>query len=332
MQDGVSNTRPMVWCDVEADDALVRAWPALRDHVTLAGPRSTQSAAHLRLLEEAWFVIARQHRLGADEFERMPGLKAVTAWGVGYNHIDVSAATARRIPVSINPVFTNSVAEASMALVLALAKRLPQLSELAKTPVALRVDGEQVPRNTELAGKTFGLVGFGRIGRATGHLAHSFGMHVLAADPAVQVSAMPDWARLVELHELLAESHVVVVLAPLTPATRHLIGREQLEAMRPGAFLVNVARGGLVDEQALFDALTAGHLGGAGLDVWEREPVAPDHPLLELPTVIGTSHNLARSEESLERICQSIVSNIQKVLAGEQPDNMINPEAWEARR
>lgn len=270
----------------------------------------------------AW--ISRLQPLTATEIDQMPNLKLITAWGVGYNHIDVAAATARRIPVCINPVFTRSVAEAALTLIFNLAKRLSYLVHDAHTGRRPLED----ERGLELRGKTLGLVGFGRIGEDIGRLCHCLEMSVIAYDPYRPAESFPKWAQAATLDELLPAADFVVAIAALTPETRHMLGRAQFARMKPSAYFINVGRGPLVDEAALYTALQEGRIAGAGLDVWEQEPPPPDHPLLLLDNVIGTPHKLASTWDSLRAICEAIQANVFRVLAGDHPENMVNPEIY----
>lgn len=311
--------RPILWSDVDLADPLRRAWPSVDQFVQLEAPGPLES------LSEATIVVAARLRLGREQFAMMPKLMLVSCWGVGHDHVDLAVASARAIPVTINPVFSLSVAEAAVTLLLALFKRLPQLTAAARAPhVGIGAPGES-SRNLEIGGRPVGIVGFGRIGRVVGEFAHGLGMTVLAADPALAPADVPDWCTLVDLDTLLPAVDAVVLVAPLAESTFHLIDARRLQRMRQGAFLVNVGRGGLVDEKALLQSLQ-GHLGGAGLDVWESEPVDGSNPLLQLTNVIGTPHALAKTQESLERICASIARNVMRVLRGEPPENVVNRE------
>lgn len=316
--------RPLIWLDVGVDEALRAAWPGLDEQVRLSSPLTRFEGRDD--LHDASFIVARGHSLGAADFEQMPQLTGVTAWGVGFDHIDLAAATAHGIPVAYNPVFTTSVAEAALTLILALAKRLPELTAAAKAGAADVARTAGVDRNTELAGKVLAVVGFGRIGRQLGRYASVLGMEVLAIDPALDASMLPAYARAVDLAEALPTADVLVLAMPLTPETRHIVGARELSLMKPSAYLVNVGRGGLVDEAALLDALRAGRLGGAGLDVWEQEPPDPADPLLALPNVVGTAHALARTHESLARICAQTAANAKAALAGLPMRDVLNPE------
>ncbi|HIC89432.1 MAG TPA: hypothetical protein EYP04_08525, partial [Anaerolineae bacterium] len=270
--------------------------------------------------------ISRRQPVDEQEIADMPKLRMLSAWGVGYNHIDVAAATARRIPVCINPVFSRSVAEAALTLILALSKHLPQLMRDARSGRR----PHQWERGVEIRGKTLGVVGYGRIGGEVGKLGRRLDMEVIAYDPYLPVERFPGWCQSVTLEALLQAADFVVIAAPLTEETYHLIGERQLALMKPTAYLVNIARGPLVNEGALLSALREGRIAGAGLDVWEEEPLRPDHPLLALDNVIGTPHRLAATQEGLQRVCQAIQSNVLRVLAGERPEHVVNPEVFSA--
>lgn len=317
--------KPLVWCDIGVDEALRAAWPGLDDAVRLSSPLTRSDV--VGDLHEAAFVVSRAHPLRAEDFERMEGLVGATAWGVGYNHIDLAAATAHGIPIAYNPVFTTSVAEAALTLMLALAKRLPELTAAARAGSADVIRGAGTDRNTEVAGKTVALVGYGRIGRLIGEYAHALGMSVLAVDPFVEAATLPSYVSSATLSTALPAADFVILVLPLTPETRYIIGARELAAMKSSAFLINVGRGGLVDEAALLAALQGGRLGGAGLDVWEQEPPDPAAPLLGLPNVVGTAHALARTNESLARICAQVVTNARAALAGRPMVDVLNPEA-----
>ena len=152
-------------------------------------------------------------------------------------------------------------------------------------------------------------------------------MDVIAVDPVIDPAGLPAYARSASLAEALPLADVVVLVLPLTPETRYIVGAPELALMKPTAYLVNVGRGGLIDEAALLASLEAGRLGGAGLDVWEQEPPDPAGPLLAMPNVVGTAHALARTHEALARICEQVVFNTQAALAGRPMRDVLNPEA-----
>ena len=315
----------VVIADVPLEGAVSKYLSQLLERAEVLSPARFTSQAIEGARAEAVAWVARHQTVSEEDLMGMPKLRMLSAMGVGYNHIDVEAATARRIPVCINPVFSRSIAEAALTLILALSKRLPRLVNDARSGQR-PLESE---RGVEIRGKTLGVVGYGRIGREIGELGHRLEMEVVAHDPYVSPDRVPPWCRLVALEELLRAADFVVVAAPLTPQTHHLIGRPQLLLMRSSAHLVNIARGPLVDEAALLQVLQDGRIAGAGLDVWENEPVPLDHPLLALDNVIGTPHRLGATWESLQHVCESIQDNVLRVLAGQRPKHVVNPEIFD---
>lgn len=274
-------------------------------------------------MTEAIVWVSRTAHVSRQDMENMLAVKMLSAWGVGYDHIDVPAATARAIPVCINPYFSRSVSEAALTLIFAVAKRLRHHMQ----DITNGTDRGHMQRGTEIEGKTLGVIGFGRIGRELGDLAARLGMYVVACDPYIQQENIESKYCMLPLDQLLAQSDFVVLTAALTSETRNMIDAPELARMKPTAYLINVGRGGLVNETALLAALQRQQLAGAGLDVWEVEPVPPDNPLLAMENVIGTPHRLAATWESLERLCRGIANNVLRVLNGQQPLHAINAEA-----
>ena len=220
---------------------------------------------------------------------RMPNIRVLARTGVGVDLVDVDAATERGIAVVITPGSgTSAVAEAVIGMALHLAKRFGPLTDLARS-------GGSAQRNQvavgDLEGPTIGIVGYGRIGQRVGQLARGFGMRVLAYDP---VTIPPDDVRCTRLSEIAARSDVITLHAPLTEATRHLVNRRFLSAVKPGALLINCGRGALIDADAVLDALLGGQLSGVGLDVFVPEPPA-HHPLFDHPDVVLTPHLMGLS-------------------------------------
>jgi D-3-phosphoglycerate dehydrogenase len=256
-----------------------------------------------------------------------PRLRVVGRAGTGVDNIDVPAATRRGVAV-MNTPGGNSIAatEHTLALILSLFRNVPA----AHRDLAEGNWNRKRFLGRQLQGKTLGLVGFGRIGREVALRARAFGMAVLAADPFVTeaVAAERD-ARKVDLPELLARADVVSLHSPLTPETRHLIGAAELAAMKPTAVLVNCARGGLVDEAALYDALEAGELAGAALDVYEAEP-PEGNPLIGHPRVVATPHLGASTEEAQERVAVLIAGQVRDFFLEGEVRNAVNLPALSA--
>ncbi len=235
-------------------------------------------------------------------------LRAVGRAGVGVDNIDVAAATARGIVVMNAPDGnTLTTAEHTMALLLALARRVPQAHASLR---AGRWERKQYV-GVELRGKTLGVVGLGRIGRVVAQRALAFGMKVVAFDPFVAPEQAGDFElELLPLAEVCARADFLTVHTPLTAETRGIVGAKELAAMKPEARVINCARGGLVDERALYDALKAGRIAGAALDVFEQEPPPADHPLLQLEEVIATPHLGASTREAQEGVALTVAEQM----------------------
>lgn len=239
----------------------------------------------LRQLEGVSGVLAGSELYTSDVLARS-GLRAIARMGVGYDAIDVAAATERKIAVTITPgTNEHSVAEQTMALLLGVFRGFPKRDRDTRQGVWKR---EPLPR---LAGRTMGLVGLGRIGKAVVPRAIGMGLKLIAHDPfADQVFASQHGVRLVSMDEVLTESDIVSLHAPCTPETTDLINARTLAGMKQGAVLINTARGGLVDETALAQALASGHLFAAGLDAFKVEPLPKDSPLNKLDNVLLSPH------------------------------------------
>lgn len=246
-------------------------------------------------------------------------LKLIQHPGVGVDQIDLAAAAARGIPVATCPhATTETVAEHTLMLMLAVSRRLVEVHRATAEGRWLMWERRLVSHS--LLGRTLGLVGGGRIGQAVARLAGAFGMTVQCHDPA-PVAGL----RQVSLAELLATSDIVSLHLPLTPQTAGMFGADRFAAMKRGAILINCARGELVDEAALHAALVSGHLGGAGLDVFAREPVPAQNPLLHLPQVVVTPHVANGTYESFAQRAQFYVDNFVRVSRGEPPECVVAP-------
>jgi lactate dehydrogenase-like 2-hydroxyacid dehydrogenase len=254
-----------------------------------------------------------------------PQLKVISQMAVGYDNIDIAAAQARGIPVGNTPgVLTEATADLTFALLLAQARRIVEGMDYIRAgkwqtwePRALL--------GADLSGATLGIVGFGRIGRAVARRASGFDLRVLAYSPGLtQQAASEVNVRRVELDDLLRESDFVSLHCPLNQHTRHLINRDTLARMKPTAILVNTARGGIVDQQALYDALTNGVIGGAALDVTDPEPLPSDHPLLTLPNVTIVPHIGSASTWTRDQMATMAVDNLIAGLKGEPLPNPVS--------
>jgi glycerate dehydrogenase len=256
----------------------------------------------------------------------LPELKFITVLATGFDCVDVVAARRRGIPVSNVPEYgTPSVAQYTFALLLelchhvALHDRAVRDGEWTKQPdFSLRKT-----RLVELAGKALGIAGYGRIGRRVGEIGRAFGMHILAFDPAPRGGSSEPGVAWCGLDELFARSDVITLHCPLIDATRFLVNRDRLRLAKPGAFLINTARGPLVVESDLAEVLNAGRLAGAAVDVASTEPIRPDNPLLAARNCLITPHIAWATEEARARLMETTVANVAAFLAG-SPINVVN--------
>jgi D-3-phosphoglycerate dehydrogenase len=306
------------------------AQPALE---LLAGAHDTEvrtgsaRADVLQLLGEGggWdaLVVRSQTRVDAELLAAAaPRLSVIGVASVGTDRIDLDAATRAGVMVVNAPTGnTIAAAEHTMALMLTLLRRIPAADASVKSGEweRSRYTGQ------ELRGKTLGIIGLGKIGKAVARRAGGFEMRVLASDPFLTEDQVAEHgAKLVGMPELLHRSDVITVHTPLTPQTRGLLGRAQLEATKHGAFVLNVARGGIVDEGALADALTSGQLAGAAVDVYSVEPMAHDNPLRTAPNVVLTPHLGASTAEAQDRVGIEMAEQVTMALSGVTPPYAIN--------
>jgi glyoxylate reductase len=276
----------------------VREWPDEQP------PSRDELRAHAREADALLTMVTE--RVDAELLDACPDLKAIANMAVGTDNIDTEAAADRGIPVGNTPdVLTDATADIAFALLLALARRIVEGAAVVRA-------GEWRPwqpaadLGADLAGATLGIVGWGRIGKAVARRAEGFGMEIVHSSRS---SGIP-------LEELLERADYVSLHTPLTPATRHLIDAAALRRMKPTARLVNTARGGVVDQDALRDALHAGTIAGAALDVTEPEPLPGDHPLLDAPNLLVVPHVGSATVRTRERMAELAVENLLAALAG----------------
>jgi D-3-phosphoglycerate dehydrogenase / 2-oxoglutarate reductase len=254
---------------------------------------------------------------------RAPRLRVLARTGVGVDHVDLPAATARGIPIVITPGSgTRAVAEGVFALALHLVKRLGPSTDLVRQ--GRWADRSQLSVG-DLEGATIGIIGYGRIGRRVGELATAFGMDVLAYDP---ISAPPREIAASDVLELASASDVLTLHVPLTQDTHHLLDKAFLDRVRPGTILINCSRGGLVDLDAALAALESGQLGGVGLDVFDPEP-PEHHPLFDHPDVVLTPHLMGMTRRAAAATFVDAARGVVDVLAGRRPAAVANPD-WVA--
>lgn len=262
------------------------------------------------------------------------GLLVVSRTGGGLDNVDVKSATEKEVIVTSNlGVNTSSVVEHALSLMLALSKQLPLMDRsVRRDDFGIRYKNH--PR--DLREKTLGLLGFGRIGSELARACRTiFNMKVLAYDPFLPDrirESIRDQVRFVDLKTLLSATDVLSVHVPLTEDTRHIVGEQEISSMKPDAIIINTARGPVMDEAALVQALKAGQIGGAGLDVFENEPVAPDNPLLKLDNVILTPHTAALTRECVIRMATEAAQCVIDVLEGKIPKNVANPQILKSKK
>lgn len=290
-----------------------------------AFPRGSGTGALIEHLRGCFAVLAAGHHYTDEVFAALPELCIVARLGVGYDSIDLAAATRHGVCITTTPgTLEWAVADHTMGMLINLAHHIGQDDR------AMRRGEWRQFYGLDVTGKTLGLIGLGRIGRHVARRARGFEMRILAYEPRPDRAFVEQHQiELVPLDDLLAQSDFVSLHLPLTPETSKLINAEKLARMKPGAFLINTARGGLVDEDALFAALQTGKLGGAGLDV--RDPEPPRDPRFSaLENVLLTPH-VAGLTDGRWLACGSMAAgDILRVLHGERPAGLVNGEVWES--
>jgi D-3-phosphoglycerate dehydrogenase len=284
----------------------------------------------LQLLGEegGWdaLVVRSQTRVDAELLNAAaPRLSVIGVASVGTDRIDLEAATRAGVMVVNAPTGnTIAAAEHTMALMLGTMRKVPHADASVRKGEWDRTGHT----GAELRGKTLGIIGLGKIGKTVARRALAFEMRVLATDPYLTPDqASEAGARLVGLSELLAEADVVTVHTPLTDQTRGMLGQRELAALKPGAFVLNVARGGIYDESSLADALASGHLAGAAVDVYASEPIAADNPLRSAPNLVLTPHLGASTSEAQGRVGEEMATQVVSALAGVTPPYAVNAPA-----
>lgn len=263
----------------------------------------------------------------AEVMDAAPGLKVISNYAVGYNNIDVQAATARGIVVTNTPgVLTETTADFAWALLMAIARRVVEADRYTRAG-KFQGWGPLLLLGSDVYGKRLGIVGMGRIGQAIARRALGFDMHVLYYNRKRVASEIEKELRAtyVTLDELLTQSDYVVLTVPLTGETKHLIGARELKMMKPTAYLINPARGPVVDEKALVEALQSRAIAGAALDVYEEEPkLAPG--LAELDNVVLAPHIASATTETRTKMAIMAAENLLAVLRNQRPKHIVNPE------
>jgi D-3-phosphoglycerate dehydrogenase len=288
-------------------------------------PRPLKSDELIPLVKEIDGYIAGLDEINEAVIQAAPRLKVIARYGVGIDRVDLQAATQRKIAVTNTPgANTAAVAELTLAFILALARRLCQVCEATK-------QGEW-PRTEALGlvGKTIGLIGFGSIGKEVALRLTGFGCNLLVYDPYIENSeGRSRGISIVSLNRLLSQSDFVSLHMAVTSETTAMVNRDFLKKMKPNSFLINTARGELVDEPALVEAINNGHLQGAALDCFCSEPPESSNPLLALPQVIVTAHLGARTDEAMNKMGWMALESCLSVLRGEKPPHLVNLEVFD---
>jgi D-3-phosphoglycerate dehydrogenase / 2-oxoglutarate reductase len=302
-------------------DVLGRAGTSVVEAATGDAPELVE------LVRDADAVLTCFRRVGEDVVEAGERLKVICRYGVGVDNIAVAAATRRGIIVANVPNYcTDEVAEHVIGLLHALARRLCSHDRAIRSGIWSTSAAGPVHR---IAGKTLGIVGFGQIGRAVAARARGLGLQVIVN---ARRPAPGDAVRHVSLPELFAEADFVTLHLPLLPETQALVGESLLRSMKPTSFLVNTARAGIIEPGALERALAEGWIAGAALDVFEREPLRTDDPLLALDAVVATPHTAFYSEEAVRELEVRAAGSVAAVLAGLRPESVVNPEVLRLER
>jgi D-3-phosphoglycerate dehydrogenase len=286
-------------------------------------------AAHVYHVSAAKDELPREWFVSPELIARCPNLLCVSSSGAGYDTVDVPACTAAGIAV-VNQAGGNadSVAEHTLAMMLAISRRMIETDRRLRRETGFT--REQVMGH-EIRGRTVGIVGIGQVGRRVAALCKAFGLDVIACDPLLAPDEIGRrGARAVTLDALLAQADIVSLHCPRDASTLKMIDAQAFARMKKGAIFVTTARGGIHDEAALVDALRSGHLYGAGVDVWDREPPPLDHPLLAMDNVFASFHIAGVTHEARRNVATIAAQQIVGLAAGERPPRLVNPEVWPA--
>ena len=308
-------------------------WAELEQHAQLVGlskPLDLTQQDVLSNLAQAHGIIGSGLAITPQLLDAAPNLKVIATVSVGYDNIPVEELTQRGIMLCNTPdVLTETTADTGFALIMATARRVVELAEWVKADKWQASIGPALFGN-DVHGKTLGMVGFGRIGQAVARRgALGFGMRVLYSNASHKPALEKELgAQRRELNELLAQADFVCVTVPLTADTEHLLGANEFALMKPSAIFINIARGKVVDENALIDALKNGVIQAAGLDVFEQEPLPSSSPLPKMPNVVALPHIGSATHETRDAMAQRAVDNICLALQGERPISLVNEEAY----
>ena len=296
-----------------------------RVNATLEGVDATTEEEIIEKAKDADAILTGGAQMTRRVMEALPKCQAIVRYGIGYDTVDVDAATDNGILVVNIPDFCwEEVSNHAIALLLACAKKLVTLNNSLKQG-SWGESARAVRPMVQIYGQTLGLVGCGNLGRMTAIKAQCFGLNILGCDPYVdEFLCVECGINTVSLPEVLKESDFVSVHTLLNQETWHLIGEEEFKQMKPTAYFINTARGSVVDEAALIKALQEKWIAGAGLDVFEKEPADPDSPLFKMDNVVVTPHSAAYSDAASRRLTISVGQEAARVLSGRWPKNVVN--------
>ena len=308
----------------------------LEKNAEVIRPKDHSRQAYLEALKGVDGMVARKVKVGAEEMDLAPRLKIIARHGVGLDSVDLDEATRRGIIVTNTPGENReSVAELAITFLLCLARSVPQaqkaMASMPKGDIGIfsSLLKQYNLTGVDLEGKPLGIIGTGRIGSSVARKCiAAFDMKVQGYDPYVSAETMRSFGvqKVERLEDMLPRIDFLTTHCPLNQETRGMVGKRELALMKKGAYVINTARGGIVNEKALLDALNSGHIAGAALDVWEVEPPDPKDPLLNHPRLLGTPHYAGTTEESLHRVGIAAVEEVLRVLRGEPPKYPVNPE------
>ncbi|HEX7926300.1 MAG TPA: C-terminal binding protein [bacterium] len=306
------------WPTLDIERSILDPVPA-----TLMVATSGEEDEFVSLAPKADAILTCWKKVTPKVIDAAPNCRLIVRYGIGLDNIAVDHATKLGIPVTNAPTYClEEVAEHALGLMFSMARRVTQFDRAFRSGGYNAVPFAGMRR---MGGKNLGIIGFGNIGRTLARKARSIGFKIVVHDPAVK-SLPPEEGRAVDFDTLLRECDFISVHAPLIPATRNLIGKAALAKIKPGAFVVNTSRGGLVDPDAVLEALNAGRLGGAALDVFPVEPPDLKHPLFAHPLFIGTPHSAFYSEESVEDLQHTSAGQVRDVLTKKVPSHIVNPD------
>jgi phosphoglycerate dehydrogenase-like enzyme len=317
----VMTTARAFWVSGEQAQATMEAAGCNVVRSRHAGPHTEDEL--IELLHDYQAVIASSEPYNARVFAACPELRIVARCGVGVDTVNMAdAATAGVVATNTPGAMAEAVADFTFAMILGAARHIPRASEL------MRSGGWDEIRGVLIHGKTLGLVGVGRIGLAVARRAAGFEMRVLAYDPPLAARGPIPGIQFTDLDTVLGGSDIVSVHAPAVPATLRMFNAARFAQMKPTAYFINTARGSLVDEPALIQALENGVIAGAAIDVYTKEPAAPDDPLRRAPNLLLTPHNAFNTLESTMEMNRQCAEAVLALMRGTRPENVCNPDVW----